>query len=134
MSFGKFVLPILLGAMPMYADDIPALKFFQSLHAHRPDPAVSVGPEATNFNLTKNWHFTFFNLPLLAPLPGARLEDGSNIPNPFDLMGGIPYTNVMPPWLTDRSPEVESEYVRIATPTKKGHVTLSLRSAGDGSH
>ena len=54
-----------------------------------------------------------FYLPLLAPLPGARLEDGAKIPNPFELTG-TPYASTMPPMFDhDRSRAVEREYKRI---------------------
>ena len=138
-SVCRFILPAVLAALPIYGDqpvdvkvDAPALKFFESLHPHRPDPSVWVDSGSTHYNWTKDWHFTFFNLPLLAPLPGARLEDGCNIPNPFDLTGGIPYTNIMPPWLSGRSAEVEREYHRIETMSRTGHFKLTL--TGDGSH
>ena len=138
MSVCRFILPAVLVALPIYGDqpvdvkvDVPALKFFQELHPHRPDPRVVFDPGSLRLNWNDDWRFTF-NLPLSPPFPGARLEDGSNIPNPFDLMGGLPYTNIMPPWLTDRSAEVEGEYRRIETTSRKGHVTLALTS--DGSH
>jgi len=54
-----------------------------------------------------------FYLPLLAPLPGARLEDAAKIPNPFELTG-TPYASTMPPMFDkDRSWAVEREYRRI---------------------
>ena len=57
--------------------------------------------------------FRIFYLPFLAPLPGARLEDGAKIPNPFELTG-TPYATTMPPMFDhDRSREVEREYKRI---------------------
>jgi hypothetical protein len=57
--------------------------------------------------------FRIFYLPLLAPLPGARLEDAAKIPNPFELTG-TPYANTLPPMFDhDRSREVEREYKRI---------------------
>src|SRR5439155_25353060 len=59
-----------------------------------------------------------FYLPLLAPLPGARLEDGAKIPNPFELTG-TPYATTLPPMFDhDRSREVEREYKRIEKPTR----------------
>ena len=49
----------------------------------------------------------------LAPLPGARLEDGAKIPNPFELTG-TPYASTLPPMFqNDRSRAVEREYKRI---------------------
>ena len=63
-----------------------------------------------------NWRI--FYLPLLAPLPGARLEDGAKIPNPFELTG-TPYATTMPPMFDhDRSREVEREYKRIEKLTR----------------
>ena len=57
--------------------------------------------------------FRIFYLPFLAPLPGARLEDGAKIPNPFELTG-TPYANTLPPMFDkDRSAAVEREYKRI---------------------
>ncbi len=54
-----------------------------------------------------------FYLPFLAPLPGARLEDGAKIPNPFELTG-TPYASTLPPMFDhDRSWAVEREYKRI---------------------
>ena len=54
-----------------------------------------------------------FYLPLLAPLPGARLEDGAKIPNPFELTG-TSYASTMPPMFDhDRPRAVEREYKRI---------------------
>jgi len=59
-----------------------------------------------------------FYLPLLAPLPGARLEDEAKIPNPFELTG-TPYATTMPPMFDhDRSREVEREYKRIEKLTR----------------
>ena len=58
-----------------------------------------------------DWRIIY--LPLLAPLPGARLEDGAKIPNPFELTG-TPYASTMPPMFqNDRSRAVEKEYKRI---------------------
>ena len=63
-----------------------------------------------------NWRI--FYLPLLAPLPGARLEDEAKIPNPFELTG-TPYATTMPPMFDhDRSREVEREYKRIEKLTR----------------
>jgi hypothetical protein len=60
-----------------------------------------------------------FYLPILAPLPGARLEDAAKIPNPFELTG-TPYASTMPPMFDhDRSRAVEREYKRIEKLTAK---------------
>ena len=73
-----------------------------------------------------------FYLPLLAPLPGARLEDGAKIPNPFELTG-TPYAATMPPMFDkDRSREVQREYDRIEKLTKEQKVVV-VPSSGDGS-
>ena len=65
-----------------------------------------------------------FYLPLLAPLPGARLEDGGKIPNPFELTG-TPYATTMPPMFDhDRSRDVEREYKRIEKLTKEQKVVV----------
>lgn len=58
-----------------------------------------------------DWRIVY--LPLLAPLPGAKLEDGAKIPNPFELTG-TPYASTMPPMFQqDRSRDVEREFKRI---------------------
>ena len=126
------LLLLLIVALPMYGDDSLTLTVFSKLHPHRPtadDPIVAFDPGAMRLNWNKDWRFTFL-LPLGAPFRGARLEDGSNIPDPWDLVGGIPYTNTMPPWLNDRSVDVEREYARIQTTTNEGHVTFALTSGG----
>jgi hypothetical protein len=65
-----------------------------------------------------------FYLPLLAPLPGARLEDAGKIPNPFELTG-TPYASTMPPMFnSDRSAAVEREYKRIEKLTKDQKVVV----------
>jgi hypothetical protein len=65
-----------------------------------------------------------FYIPLLAPLPGARLEDGAKIPTAFDQFG-TPYASTMPPMFqNDRSPGVEREYKRIEKLTKNQKVEV----------
>ncbi|HJT16555.1 MAG TPA: hypothetical protein VJ853_04175 [Thermoanaerobaculia bacterium] len=64
-----------------------------------------------------DWRIMY--LPLLAPLPGARLEDEAKIPNAFEQLG-MPYASTMPPMFqNDRSPAVEKEYRRIEKLTKQ---------------
>jgi hypothetical protein len=105
-----------LAAVAVYAnDDAEKLRAFRDLN---PDdrPASHQRVE---------WHtgyveihvlgtdFRIFYLPLLAPLPGARLEDGAKIPNPFELTG-TPYATTLPPMFDhDRSRDVQREYKRI---------------------
>ena len=76
-----------------------------------------------------DWRFVY--LPLLAPLPGARLEDGAKIPNPFELTG-TPYANTLPPMFQDRSRDVQREYNRIEKLTKDQKVVV-VPSGGDGT-
>src|SRR5437763_9822813 len=76
--------------------------------------------------------FRIFYLPFLAPLPGARLEDGAKIPNPFELTG-TPYANQLPPMFDkDRPRDVQREYNRIEKLTKEQKVVV-VPSSGDGS-
>ena len=106
---------LLLATAAFADDDAEKLKAWRDLN---PDdrPAVKRGVE---------WHpgyveihalgtdFRIFYLPFLAPLPGARLEDGAKIPNPFELTG-TPYANTLPPMFDkDRSAAVDREYKRI---------------------
>ncbi len=105
-----------LAAVAVYAnDDAEKLKAWRDLNADdRPASPQRI-----------EWHtgyveihvlgtdFRIFYLPFLAPLPGARLEDGAKIPNPFELTG-TPYASTMPPMFDkDRSWAVEREYKRI---------------------
>ncbi len=68
-----------------------------------------------------SWRF----MPLLAPLPGGRLEDNATIPNPFALTG-TPYASTMPPMFDrDRSWAEEREYRRIEKMLRKQRVTVT---------
>lgn len=61
--------------------------------------------------LGMSWRIIY--LPIAAPLPGGRLEDGATIPNPFALTR-TPYASTMPPMFDrDRSWAEEREYRRI---------------------
>ncbi|HEY6842673.1 MAG TPA: hypothetical protein VI391_00765 [Thermoanaerobaculia bacterium] len=65
-----------------------------------------------------------FYIPLLAPLPGARLEDEARIPNAFEQLG-MPYASTLPPMFqNDRSPAVAREYKRIEKLTKEQKVEV----------
>jgi len=69
-----------------------------------------------------DWRIMY--LPLLAPLPGARLEDAGTIPNAFQQLG-MPYATTLPPMFqADRSPAVEREYKRIEKLTKHQKVEV----------
>lgn len=66
----------------------------------------------------------FFYIPLLAPLPGARLEDAGKIPNAFEQLG-MPYASTMPPMFgSERSAAVEREYQRIEKLTRQQKVEV----------
>jgi len=96
------------------ADDAQKLKVFHDLNPDRPATDHRIHWHEGYFEfraLGMNWRI--FYLPLAAPLPGARLEDGAKIPNPFELTG-TPYASTMPPMFDkDRSWAVEREYRRI---------------------
>lgn len=114
-------LAILLVAAAAFAeDDTEKLKVFRELNPDRPatDHRIHWHTGYLEFRaLGMNWRI--FYLPLAAPLPGARLEDGAKIPNPFELTG-TPYASTMPPMFDkDRSLAVEREYKRIERLTAK---------------
>jgi hypothetical protein len=74
-----------------------------------------------------DWRIMY--LPLLAPLPGARLEDEGKIPNAFEQLG-MPYASTLPPMFqNDRSPAVEREYKRIEKLTKNQTVEVKPDAA-----
>ena len=96
-------------------DDALKLKAFRELNPdNRPAKQQRVEFHAGYVELRyfgMDWRI--FYIPLLAPLPGARLEDSGKIPNPFELTG-TPYASTLPPMFDhDRSPAVEREYKRI---------------------
>ena len=101
-------------AFAQTADDAEKLKAFRDLNPDRPatDRRVEFHTGFVEFHAWgMDWRI--FYLPLLAPLPGARLEDGAKIPNPFELTG-TPYANTLPPMFDkDRSSAVDREYKRI---------------------
>jgi hypothetical protein len=116
-------------------DDAEKLKAFRDLN---PDDR-----QASQRRVT--WHagylelhalgmdWRIFYLPILAPLPGARLEDAGKIPNPFELTG-TPYASTMPPMFDhDRSRDVELEYRRIKKLTKEQKVEVKPDS-GQTNH
>jgi len=97
------------------ADDAEKLKAFRDLNPDRSaiaDHRVHFHTGFIEFHaMGMDWRI--FYLPILAPLPGARLEDGAKIPNPFELTG-TPYASTLPPMFDkDRSAAVEREYRRI---------------------
>jgi hypothetical protein len=107
---------LLLATGAFADDDAEKLKAWRDLNPD--DRPATVGKRV-------EWHagyveihalgtdFRIFYLPFLAPLPGARLEDGAKIPNAFELTG-TPYANTLPPMFDkDRSAAVEREYKRI---------------------
>jgi hypothetical protein len=119
-----FILLMLLIAGAANADerdDAEKLKAFRDLN---PDDRAASDRRVTwhtgyvEFHaLNMDWRIIY--LPLLPPLPGARLEDGAKIPNPFELTG-TPYASTMPPMFDhDRSWAVEREYRRIQKLTVK---------------
>ena len=101
-------------AFAQTADDAEKLKAFRDLNPDRPatDRRVEFHTGFVEFHAWgMDWRI--FYLPLLAPLPGARLEDGAKIPNPFELTG-TPYANTLPPMFDkERSSAVDREYKRI---------------------
>ncbi|HYS56318.1 MAG TPA: hypothetical protein VER58_21375 [Thermoanaerobaculia bacterium] len=108
-------------AFAQSVDDVEKLKAFRELNPdNRPasQRRVEVHPGFIEIHaLGMDWRI--FYLPILAPLPGARLEDGAKIPNPFELTG-TPYASTMPPMFDhDRSWAVEREYRRIQSLTAK---------------
>ena len=108
-------------AFAQTADDAEKLKAFRDLNPDRPatDRRVEFHTGFVEFHAWgMDWRI--FYLPLLAPLPGARLEDGAKIPNPFELTG-TPYASSMPPAIfdSDRSWELEEEYQWIRRLTAK---------------
>ena len=116
-------------------DDAAKLKAFRDLN---PDNSKSAPDRRVEFHagyvelhyFGMDWRILY--LPLLAPLPGARLEDGAKIPNPFELTG-TPYANTMPPMFqNDRSRDVQREYNRIEKLTKEQKVVV-VPSSGDGT-
>ena len=77
-----------------------------------------------------DWRIVY--LPILAPLPGARLEDAGTIPNPFDL-NRTPYVTTLPPMAQqERSKDVQREYNRIQKLTKDQKVVV-VPSGGNGT-
>jgi hypothetical protein len=68
--------------------------------------------------LGMDWRF--FYLPILAPLPGTRLQDNATVPNAFDLTR-TPYASTFPPMLEepDRPRAVQRERARIEASAKK---------------
>ncbi len=68
--------------------------------------------------LGMDWRF--FYLPILAPLPGSRLQDNATVPNAFDLTR-TPYASTFPPMLDepDRSRAVQRERARIEASAKQ---------------
>jgi hypothetical protein len=107
------------------ADDAEKLKAFHDINAL--SPATHEFHLGWHFGYVQSmfrmfgmdWRITAVYLPLLPPLPGARLEDGAKIPNPFELTG-TPYASTMPPMFDkDRSWAVEREYRRIERLTAK---------------
>ena len=116
-------------------DDAAKLKAFRDLN---PDNRSGVPDRRVEFHtgfvelhyFGMDWRI--FYLPFLAPLPGARLEDGAKIPNPFELTG-TPYANQLPPMFDkDRPRDVQREYNRIEKLTKEQKVVV-VPSSGDGS-
>ncbi len=114
-------------ALAQTGDDAEKLKAFRDISAlptqtHEFHLGWHFGYVQSTFRvLGMRWRITAVYLPLLAPLPGARLEDGAKIPNPFELTG-TPYASTMPPMFDkDRSWAVEREYKRIQklTATRK---------------
>jgi hypothetical protein len=116
MSRLAIALVLSLAAISAYGnDDAEKLQAFRDLNSD----------DRMAFRRGIDWHFGYFEihalgtdfrityLPLLAPLPGARLEDGAKIPNAFELTG-TPYANTPPPMFDkNRSWAVEREYKRI---------------------
>jgi hypothetical protein len=116
-------------------DDAAKLKAFRDLN---PDNNKSAPDRRVEFHtgyvelhyFGMDWRIIY--LPLLAPLPGARLEDGAKIPNPFELTG-TPYASTIPPMFqNDRSRDVQREYKRIEKLTKDQKVVV-VPSGGDGT-
>jgi len=98
------------------------LKMFRTLNvdAHAKDNARvewHVGYVAFHV-LGMDWRL--FYLPILAPLPGSRLQDNGTIPNAFDLTR-TPYASTFPPMLDepDRSRAVQRERARIEASAKE---------------
>ena len=118
----RLTLVVLFSVTPAFAqtaDDAEKLKAFRDINelpaqTHDFQLGWHFGYVRSTFRvLGMNWRITAVYLPLLAPLPGARLEDGAKIPNPFELTG-TPYASTMPPMFDkDRSWAVEREYKRI---------------------
>jgi hypothetical protein len=107
---------LLLATAAFADDDAEKLKAWRDMNPD--DRPASVGKRVEWHNGYVEIHalgtdFRIFFLPFLPPLPGARLEDGAKIPNPFELTG-TPYASTMPPMFqSDRSRAVEREYKRI---------------------
>jgi hypothetical protein len=116
MSRFAIALVLSLAAITAYAnDDAEKLKVFRDMN---PDDRPASHQRVEWHNGYVQIHalgtdFRIFYLPFLAPLPGARLEDGAKIPNPFELTG-TPYASTLPPMFDhDRSRDVQREYKRI---------------------
>ncbi|HUJ13293.1 MAG TPA: hypothetical protein VL284_05815 [Thermoanaerobaculia bacterium] len=108
-------------------DDAAKLKAFRELN---PDNRI-VQKHGVEFHagyvelhyFGADWRF--FYLPLLAPLPGSRLEDEATIPNAFQQLG-MPYASSMPPMFqNDRPPAEEREFQRIEKMTKDQKVVAT---------
>jgi hypothetical protein len=128
---------LLLAAAGAFADDkddAQKLKAFRDLNPDNktvPDRRVEFHPgylEIHYFGM--DWRIVY--LPILAPLPGARLEDAGTIPNPFDL-NRSPYVTTLPPMAQqERSRDVQREYNRIEKLTKDQKLVVTP-SGGNGT-
>jgi hypothetical protein len=122
------------GAFADDQDDAQKLKAFRDLNPDNksaPDRRVEFHAGYVELHyFGMDWRI--FYLPLLAPLPGARLEDAGKIPNPFEL-AGAPYPTTLPPMFQqDRSRDVQREYNRIEKLTKEQKVVV-VPSGGNGT-
>jgi hypothetical protein len=122
MKRAVLALLIFAAAMTALADDVPRPDYSREalLRAFGPLPPHGALPPGR-----VQWHVGWFEfralgmswrvayLPIMAPLPGARLQDGAKIPNAFELTG-TPYASTLPPMFDhDRPWAVEREYRRI---------------------
>jgi hypothetical protein len=96
------VVLLLVATAALADDDAEKLKVFRQMN---PDDRPAV-PRRVEFHTgyldihALGTEFRIMYLPFLAPLPGARLEDGSNIPSPFVLVPQ--HASSMPP-MADKS-------------------------------
>jgi len=114
------------GAFADDQDDSLKLKAFHDLNPDNkavPDRRVEFHAGYVELHyFGMDWRI--FYLPLLAPLPGPRLENAGKIPNPFELTG-TPYANTIPPMFQqDRSRDVQREYNRIEKLTKAQNIEV----------